>query len=754
MIALLTLALIPLVAGWGVVLVKFLDQQQRDKQRKTYKLAFPADLDEERIVAWLRSVSGTLRGRSLRFAGSPTLAFEVWATPHGIEHRIKVPWQHAPFVIAQLRSHVPGLRYEEDTTRPHTLWTSAIEVGLSHGSRQLRIYSGADMATSLLASMQALEEGEVVMMQIVVTPTIPSHKPVYKQTKTDLHSIKSLRGDSLANRDEINDRRGKLEEPNMLGVLRIGAVAGSEARAGHLVARVKAALASARSPSTRFVRRLVGKRALQERLDKASAANVFPLQLSTRELSSLIAWPIDNPFVAGLPASRSRQLPVTENVAREGRVIGRSNFPGNERNIAVTHDDARKHFHVMGPTGVGKTVLLANMMKQDIAAGYGVILIENKGDLYNAALDYIPAGRIKDVIVLDVNDVQRPIGFNIMEQGDPRVVIDELGTLFEHLYDTKSVWTREVLYHGLRTLAAGKGLTFVDLAPLLIPMSVEDAEWREALLRGLKDQELRNFWKRFESQPRAAQDRIVQPVMDRIWQLNARPELRNIIGQSESSFKVTDVIRDNKILLVNLSGLPRESASLFGTLVMNSIWNAAKTTTSSQPSFLYLDEFQDFMNLPIDPEDMLAKARGFGLGMVLAHQHVDQLPNGMRSAVMANARSKVVFQTSSKDAAEMARQFGHMVSDADFMNLGKYEAITRVATGGSVSAPMTLTTNAPAKGFGKANQVLYANRQEYGRPVIEVEHQIQGRRSLENIPKRQRPRLQEGWGGAAPKQAD
>ena len=102
---------------------------------------------------------------------------------------------------------------------------------------------------------------------------------------------------------------------------------------------------------------------------------------------------------------------------------------------------------------------------------------------------------------------------------------------------------REVLYHALRTLTAHPGLTFVDLAPLLVPMSSQEVEWRERVVRAVTDGEIRNFWQRFENQPRAAQDRITQPVMDRIWQLNARPEVRNIIGQSESSFQMDDVVR-------------------------------------------------------------------------------------------------------------------------------------------------------------------------------------------------------------------
>jgi hypothetical protein len=57
-----------------------------------------------------------------------------------------------------------------------------------------------------------------------------------------------------------------------------------------------------------------------------------------------------------------------------------------------------------------------------------------------------------------------------------------------------------------------------------------------------------------------------------------------------------------------------------------------------------------FLNLPVDAESLLVQARSFGLSLVLAHQHLDQLPDSIRSAVMANARSKVVFQTTYDDA--------------------------------------------------------------------------------------------------------
>lgn len=738
------------VLGGQVFIVKAFDQRNRDKSRKTYRLGFPSELSADRVNAWVRSISGTLRGSKTRLIGIPSITFEMWASDRGIVHRIKVPWQHADYVVSQLRSLVPGIRVMPEEEYPNEIWTRTVEVGLTNTSRQLRIFSPSDMSASLLAAVHPLESDEKMLVQWVISPAVPSHKPIYKTARSNEITPENIFNGRLANRDEVNDRRAKLEEPNMMGVLRVAATASTDTRAEHLIHRVRASLASSRGPSTRFVRRFVTAKARQRRIESSATPVIFPMQLSAAEVTSLIAWPIGNPFIAGLPPVMSRHLPASEVIPRTGRVIGLSNMPGNERPIAVSYEDARKHMHVVGPTGVGKTALLANMMKQDIDQGYGVVLIENKGDLFNTALHYVPKHRAQDVIILDVNDTAKPVGFNILNQGDPRVIVDELVGLFDRLYRSggAGVWTREVLYHGLHTMIRHPELTFVDLAPLLVPMSVEEANWRDSIIRSAKDIELRNFWQRFLNQPRAAQDRITQPVMDRIWQLNARPELRRIIGQSTSSFQMFEVVRDNKILLVNLSGIGRETASLTGTMIMNALWHAVKTTGSNRPTYLYLDEFQDFMTLPVDPEDMLAKARGFGLGMVLAHQHLSQLGSEMQQAVMANARTKVVFQTSADDARAMSREFGNAVNDADFMHLGRYEAISRIATGDGVSAPVTLTTVEPARGHGLSKQIRRASQDAYGRPANQVVEEIHNRRTT--VKKQQGnkkpPKIGGGWG--------
>lgn len=746
-IALLLLAAINLLVGLFVI--KRNDQKVRDANRKTYRLSFPSELDADSVNAWIRSISGTLKVGRAGFKGQPTIAFELWATSAGITHLMKVPWQHSDFIVLQLRSLVPGIRVTPEEEWPRRDWTRAVEVGLTHSSRQLRIPSTENLSASLLAAVQALEGEETIVLQWVVTPSVPTAKPVSgRATSHRMTTMSVLRG-STASSDEVDDRRHKLDEPNLLAVLRVGAVAKTDDRADHLIYRVRAALASARTSAVRFHKRMVSARSLQKRLDDCSGSLVFPMQLSSPELTALIAWPIGKPFVSGLPQALSRQLSATESVPKDGRVLGRSNFPGNERPIAVAFQEALKHVHILGPTGVGKTTLLANIVKQDMERGYGVVLIESKGDLFHDALDYVPKERQGDVIVLDVNDGKRPVGFNILNQGEPKVVVDEVVALFDQLFENRSLWSRELLYHGLHTLITDPRHTFADLAPLFSPMTPDEEEWSQHVRQSVKDRELKNFWTRFESHPKPRQEQIIQPVMDRIWQLNARPELRNIIGQSQSSFSMDEVIRDSKVLLVNLSGLAKETASLTGTLLMNSLWHSVKTQKATKPTYLVLDEFQTFLNLPIDPEQMLAQARSFGLGMTLAHQHLGQLPPELRQAVSANARTKIVFQTTSEDARSVARDFGSSVTEQDFLHLGRYEAVARVATGDGVSAPLSLTTSAPSVPHGLRRAVLDASREKYGRPISEVEDAIDKRRSVDAPAKgKRRPDIgtsKNGW---------
>ena len=679
----------------GVFLVKVLDQRTRDRQRKTYRLAFPSDLDAERVLSWVRAFSGTLRGPRFQFTGAPSLCFEMWATNEGIVHRLKVPWQHVEYILPQLHSLVPGIHVTPEDNYPYNKhWTRAVEAKLTSTSRTLRIYSPVDTSASLLASVAALEPGETVLLQWVVTPTPPKAAPIPDDATSHKTNLWTVLNGNQANRDEVADRRKKLEEPNLVAVLRVAAIAETPVRADQLIHRVRASLAATRGPATRFIKRLLAQDTVRRRIQQSAGSVVFPIQLSATELTALIAWPIGNPFVTGLAPIRTRPLPAPGTVPVTGMVIGRSTFPGDERLVALGFEEALMHTHVLGKTGVGKSELLAHMTRQAMEHDYGLILMEREGDLYSKALNYVPRNRVNDVIVMDAADRARPVGFNILDQGNPATAIDEIIALLQHRYGREGlgIWAQEYIYHGLKTIAEHPELSFIDLAPLLNPETSEEVAWADQLVRLVRDPEIRRWWQRHENRDKRSQQQRADPVLSRMWQLVSRPEMRYIMGQSKSSFKLADVLQENKILLINFRGVPKDAASLTGTLMLNAMWHAIKSIKKTRPTYLVLDEFADFMDLPIDTESMLAQARKHKVGLILANQHMAQLKPSVRDAVVSNARSKVIFQSNANDAYILRKEIGGRIAlrTEDMIGLQVYEAIVQLMTPPGSSPPMTV----------------------------------------------------------------
>jgi hypothetical protein len=738
----------------------------------SYTLVFPTELDADQVTAWLHSLSGLLPGGLGRLWGVPTVVLELRASAQqGFEYRLIVPQSRADYVVGQLRAQLPGVRVTpelemgknafEDSDKKTTAtekdaaitvsssdWTRVVELGMRKLERSLRV-EPVTLVGSLLASLQgfALHRGETLLMQWIIRPAVPERPPEQQSTRPVRAGSFLMPLPHVPLKDTLADQRVKLAAVNFLACLRIGVQTGSEARAGQLLGGVQAALTSTRGANNALYVRPALQGRLRVALNSAKPPLLFSMQLTAAELTGLLAWPIGSPHVAGLPQARSRHLPPSGAISGTGLVVARSNFPGVERSLALSPAEACKHVQIVGPTGTGKTVLMGNLVAQAIENDAGIIVMERKGDLFKMALDAVPSKRLEDVIVMDMGDTH-PVGYNLLAEGNPHIAVEELCQLFEYLYPDmrRGIWARAALHRGLSTLITRSGPTFVDLVPLLSPnaRSETEAQWRDELIAGVTDPELKRFWDRFDGLSPAQQENYAAPILDRVWVLNERREIRNVIGQSESSFSFRDAIRTRKIVLVNLAGLGAETGRLSGTLLLNAIWSAVRSGCAdpARPTYLFLDEFQDFLNLPVDAESLLVQARSFGLAMVLAHQHLDQLPDSIRSAVLANARSKVVFSTTYDDARVFAREFGRPVSDDDFMNLGAYEVLCRLATSEGISAPVSGQALPPAEAVGSADEERRRSRSRYGRDAADIEADIARRRTPRHPPvPKKRPKL-------------
>ncbi|TFC63698.1 ATP-binding protein [Cryobacterium sp. TMT2-15-1] len=709
-------------------------QEQTDSTRKTYRLTHPSDLTGQAVWNWLDAISGSLWAKPKLFGLLPSdvasIVLETWSDDKGFIHRLLVPSSRATFLIEQLENLIPGITVEEDTERPEIRWTLVTELGTSNLPRTLNVPNVGVFSTSLLTGIQALEEGQVAVIQWVVTPKPREAMPVVGQPAltSDFRISRALMGKLEASAAEVEDRRKKLSTPNFYAVGRVAVSAKSKA-SEEIMNKVLGAISSGTTAANRFIN--VTTAGASRRVSLASTPSRFPAQFNINELSAVFTWPIDSPYVPGVAQSRTRYMHVNNSVPTGGKgttVIGASNAK-SKRDIGINTIDRLKHLHVLGPTESGKTSLLASMLEQDMNDGLGVVLIETKRDLFEAAIARVPEHRRKHLIVWDLADEEFPIGFNILDQSRTSTAIGELIQLISSMYP-ETVTAPAVLYHGLHALANMEGGTLVDLPALLTPTTDEERKWRIDVVRKIKNPEIKAYWDDYLTKDKAKQDIESAALRRRLWPFVTEPHIRNSLGQSKSSFKMSDVVGEGKLLFINLNGviIGQSAANIMGTLLLSELWKTVRETHHDRPVMLYMDEFQNFIAHSDSLKEMFAQARSFGLGMTVANQHLKQLRSDVIDS-LANARSKIVFQTTIDDARRMSAELGGKVRPEDLLNLQRREAIARVATSTGVSQPFTMRTKDLPEGFNDPRQLRQESRDKYAKSKQEVIAEINARRS-------------------------
>lgn len=696
-----------------------------------YELRFPRGLDDETVVQLLAGVSGFLPPWWRRWLVTPFVIFEVSATAHGIKHYLGVPQAWAPALENLLQASMPGVRYEPVALAQHAV-NVAVEYRLNTSSRALRV-DAAGLSARLLASLQPLRSKEAVVVQWVLAPAAPVAPP-----RVAKPGAKSWFGDgrgNVADAEAATALKAKQSHPLLLGVARIGVTATSTARARQLVRQVEVAWHATRAPGVHLQRRLINERFVAARLNQHRVPLIaWPGAFNAEELSGLIGLPIDATSIPGLLLGGCRQVAASPRVVRTGTVIADSTFPGDQRPLALDEQGRLRHVHVVGPTGTGKSTLLVNMVTQDLAAGCGVVLLDPKGDLAADVLARVPNHRRGDVIVLDPADEARPVGLNPLRAADgssAEVVVENLVGLFKSLY--RSSWgprTDDVLRAALMTLAASGDATLCE-----VPQLLTDPNYRRRLVGRLDDPiGLESFWGWYEALSDGERLTVVGPVLNKVRAFSMRPRVRSIIGQATPALDLGDVLEGGKVLVVSLASglLGEEAAALLGALVIAELWHATtaragRPSAARTPVMAYLDEWQHFLHLPTPMASVLAEARGLGLGMTLAHQHLGQVPEAARNAVLSNARSRVIFQLPAGDARLLARELGGLLSADDLQGLGAYEVVTQLYASGSTQAAATARTRPMTSETSDADEIRAASRTRYGVDRGEVEAAIRAR---------------------------
>ena len=715
----------------GLISVKVGNSYRLHRSLVAYRLQFPRGLEAEHVESLIGGLSGMLLPWWRRWAVTPTVIIELRASGTGVRHTVLVPSSWHRTLENLMQAAVPSVRFERCPV-PMLTVAHAAEYRLTNAQRELRV-SPASLSLKLLSSLQPLDDGEEVVVQWLLTPAGPTI-PGRVASQSWLGSVLTL-NPGLPDSESLTAQNRKHARPLMHGVGRIGATARNTKRAQVLIRQVEGSWHEVRAPGVHFRRRSYGSRTTAGRTNRRLAPLVvWPGTFNSAELSGLIGWPIDSVAIPGVPLGGSRQVAASPQVPRIGTIIADSTFPGDERPLALDIQARLRHLHILGPTGTGKSTLIVNMVVQDLTADHGIVLLDPKGDLATDITERIRPERAGDVILLDPADDDFPVGLNPLHSGisgNSEVVVENLVGLFKSLY--RSSWgprTDDVLRASLMTLAAYGDATLCE-----VPLLLTNRDYRRRVVGQLDDPiGLESFWGWYEALGDGERLAVVGPVLNKVRAFTMRPRVRAIIGQSVPTWSMAEVLQEGKILIVSLASglLGDEAGALLGALVVAELWNATTAragmpASQRKPVMGYLDEWSRFLHLPTPMASVLAEARGLGLGLTLAHQHLGQLPEEARDAVLSNARSRVLFQLPASDARIAARELGGVLSADDLQGLGGYEVAFQLFANGTTQAPATARTRPMPPPSCDPKQIRAESRRRYGVARSEVEAAIRER---------------------------
>ncbi|MFA6908757.1 MAG: type IV secretion system DNA-binding domain-containing protein [Patescibacteria group bacterium] len=465
--------------------------------------------------------------------------------------------------------------------------------------------------------------------------------------------------------------------------------------------------------------------------------------LNAEEMASIFHFPLPTTETPNIQWLSARKASGPTNMPSAGIILGRNVYRGVETMVRIKEEDRRRHVYVVGMSGVGKSVLLENMIVQDILNGKGVCVVDPHGDLVNAVLEQVPRERAEDVIIFNPSDTDRPLGLNMLEADTPEekdFAIQEMIAIFYKLFPPEMIGP--MFEHNMRnamlTLMADARYpgTIAE-----IPRMFTDPAFQKFKLQHVTDPVVRAFWeKEMAKTSDFHKSEMLGYLISKVGRFVENAMIRNIIGQPKSGFSFSDIMNKKKILLVNLSkGTTGEvNSNLLGLIIVSKLQMAALRRASlpieqRQDFYLYIDEFQNFVTDSI--KTILSEARKYRLNLTIAHQYISQLVQKdditIRDAVFGNVGTRIAFRVGVEDAEILAKEFAPIFDEYDVMNVEMFTANIKLLIDNTVSKPFNMQTYPPQPGNPElAKAIVEYSRMRYGRERRLVESEILERSKL------------------------
>jgi CxxC-x17-CxxC domain-containing protein len=428
--------------------------------------------------------------------------------------------------------------------------------------------------------------------------------------------------------------------------------------------------------------------------------------------------------------------PINTGPNKEVVFFAKTNFRNADRLFGIKRQDRRQHTYVIGKSGTGKSVLLHNMIVQDISNGEGVAVVDPHGELVEGVLEKIPKERMNDVVYFNPADSEFHVGFNILENPDPRykhLVASGLMGIFTKIW--AGVWSPRMEYilsNCVLALLETPGSTLLGIPRILV-----DEDFRHEVLSHVTDPVVKAFWvTEYEKWSPQFRNEAIVPIQNKVGAFLSTPMIRNIVGQPKSTINIFDLMNEKKIILVNVSKgrIGEDNSALLGAMLITKIQLAAMERVripEEQRSdfYLYVDEFQNFATQSF--ANILSEARKYRLDLTMANQYIGQLVDEgnatVRDAVFGNVGTMIVFRVGAADAEFLEKEFEPEFTIQDIVNLPNYHIYLKLMVNGVSSRPFSAVTLPPFKvdaADDVKEAVIQHSRNHYALPRETVEEDI------------------------------
>lgn len=732
------------LAGAGAVAAVALDQTA--PEARTALLRFPADIAAGQVRAVLDTVAGLGSGAVVRFgllAEPSGVSFDITASPGALSTFTRTLAGIAPGVRVDALPGDAAERHPTSDARGAQLsWRGSYPV--------LRSDEPEAMVAALLGSLSQLRRDERVWLQLSLMPAgrvrLPSREA--KDRPDDLARLLGKGGGVPA-----EQRRGvvaKFQLPLLRVRIRVAVQVAHQRRADQLIARIAAVIRTRSGLRGGLQVRRLSARATRRNWQRSPHRGDV---LSSAEVTALIGWPIGAPAVPGVRYGVApRLLPAREIPSSgAGRVFGVSTWPGQEqRRLVQPPRGATGHSLLLGPSGSGKSWLLANLFLGQVAAGDGAVLLDMKGDTASDVLDRTgPHGR-GGVLVLEPSNGLAVPGLRCFG-GEPELAADLWLNIFRGLFkDSWGVRSERYLRMAFCTLARDPGASVAD-----VPRLFADVSYRRRLVAGLADPLLVGQWAEFEALGEAQRAEHLVSPLGKVSEIVGRRVVRSVLAQAEPKLTIRAAIQRGMIVVVSLppGRLGGTAAQLLGALVVYEVFQTIMARQSldppqRRPLGFYIDEPAVLGTLPVPLDSLFETARGMNCGVTMAAQSLSQLPAAVQRAAITNAATIAAFRPGAEDAARIARELPGLSGD-ELQRLEPYTLALRLGIGpGQVAPACTAGTLPLGDPTGDADAVRRASSERYGIEPETVDAALRERHGLSQ------PRRFEGDGGSAFNQSD